>query len=169
MNETQAIETMNRIAGQPLPLSATCFVDDGLYMRLSGAASAVSAARQQLGGEIVDGEQFWRSVREQTHPFFANSQSLWRLSMKATATPLGLGPTLLEWNGSLRWVSSDGDLETMHAAASKAGGYATAFRSSTRPTAIERLSPAMLSLQKKIKQALDPEGIFGPHRLHAEF
>ncbi|UCH48492.1 MAG: glycolate oxidase subunit GlcE [Betaproteobacteria bacterium] len=169
MNETAAIETMNRCAGQPLPLSATCFTDNSLYIRLSGAASAVSAARKQLGGETIDGKTFWQSVREQTHPFFSNPGTLWRLSMKSTAAPLTLGPTLIEWNGSLRWISGEGDLENRQAVASKAGGYATLFRAQTRPKAIQYLSPAMMALQKKIKQALDPEGLFGPHRLHAEF
>ena len=169
MNETQAIETMNRYAGQPLPLSATCYAQDSLYIRLSGAASAVSAGRKQLGGEVIDGEPFWQSVREQTHPFFSNDRSLWRFSIKSSAAPLALGPTLIEWNGSLRWICGDADLGDMQNAASKAGGHATLFRAQTRPDAIHRLPPAMIALQKKIKQALDPEGIFGPHRLHAEF
>lgn len=169
MDETQAIETMNRFAGQPLPLSATCFVQGSLYIRLSGAASAVSAARKQLGGEAIDGKPFWQSVREQAHPLFDSTCSLWRLSMKSTAAPLALGPTLLEWNGSLRWISGEAELEHMHAAASQAGGYATAFRGPNSPKAIQHLPPAMMALQKKIKLALDPEGIFGPHRLHAEF
>ncbi len=169
IKETQAIETMNRIAGQPLPLSATCFAQDSLYIRLSGAESAVSAARKQLGGEAIDGKQFWQSVREHTHPSFANTDTVWRLSIKSSAAPLALGSTLIEWNGSLRWIFGDGDLNKMHAAASKAGGYATLFRAPTRPNAIHSLPPAMIALQKKIKQALDPEGIFGPHRLHREF
>jgi len=31
------------------------------------------------------------------------------------------------------------------------------------------LQPGMLKLQRGIKQAIDPEGIFGPHRLHDSF
>lgn len=169
MNETQAIETMNRYASEPLPLSATCFAQDSLYIRLSGAASAVAATRKQLGGETIDGKPFWQSIREQTHPFFSNDRSLWRLTIKSSAAPLALGPTLIEWNGSLRWICGDGDIANMQAAAGKAGGHTTLFRAPTRPDAIHRLPSAMLALQKKIKQALDPEGIFGPHRLHAEF
>ncbi len=169
MNERQAIESMNRWAGQPLPLSATCFVEDSLYVRVSGAAPAVAAARKQLGGEAIDGTQFWQSVREHTHPFFSNASCLWRLSLKSSAAPLGLGPKLIEWNGSLRWIAGDGDLQRLHAAASTAGGYATLFRPENRPQAIQYLPPAMMALQKKIKQALDPAGIFGPRRLHAEF
>jgi len=169
MNEAKAIDTMNRWAGQPLPLSATCFVGNTLYVRISGAGSAVAAARKQLGGEAIDGRDFWQSIREQTHRFFNKARPLWRLSIKATTAPLELGPTLIEWNGSLRWICGDGELEKLHAAATRAGGHATAFRSETRRAAIQKLSPAMMSLQKRIKSALDPDGVFGPHRLHGEF
>lgn len=169
MNEANAIETMNRWAGQPLPLSATCFVGNSLYVRLSGAASAVAAAAKQIGGEAIDDEEFWPSIREQSHPFFNNAHELWRLSVKSTTAPLELGQTLLEWNGSLRWICGDGALDEFHAAAAGAGGHATAFRPETRPAVIQKLPPAMVKLQKKIKYALDPEGLFGPHRLHDEF
>ena len=169
MSEAQAVDTMNRYAGKPLPLSATCFVDNSLYIRLSGAGSAVAAARKQIGGEAIDSEPFWYSVREHTHPFFADARSVWRLSMKSTAAPLALGPSLIEWNGSLRWISGKGELDQMHAAASKAGGYATSFRSEDKPDAIQVVPPGMKALQKKIVQAIDPEGIFGPRRLYAEF
>ena len=169
MSEAQAVDTMNRYAGKPLPLSATCFVDNSLYIRLSGAGSAVAAARKQIGGDAIDSEPFWYSVREQTHPFFADARSLWRLSIKSTTPPLALGPTLIEWNGSLRWVSGKGELDRMHASARKSGGYATSFRSGTKRDALQKLEPAMLVLQRNLKQALDPAGVFGPRRLHDNF
>ena len=169
LNEARAIETMNRWAGMPLPLSATCYVDNALYVRLSGAEPAVAAAARQLGGDAIDGVEFWQSIREQTHPFFSQTHPLWRLSIKSTTAPLDLGPTLLEWNGSLRWINAKGTLDDFHAAAASAGGHATAFRPETRPAVIQKLPPAMMKLQKKIKDALDPAGIFGPHRLHDEF
>jgi hypothetical protein len=31
------------------------------------------------------------------------------------------------------------------------------------------LDPTLLSLHKRLKMALDPPGIFGPHRLHPDF
>jgi len=169
MNEAQAIETMNRCAGQPLPLSATCYVDRNLYIRLSGAASAVTAAQKRLGGEPVDGEPFWQSVREHTHPFFTSKKDLWRLSIKSTSAPLDLGPTLVEWNGSLRWIAGDGELGRMNERANGCGGYASLFRSTRQTDAIQQLQPGMLALQRKIKQAMDPKGVFGPRRLHNAF
>jgi glycolate oxidase FAD binding subunit len=169
MDETQAIEAMNRWAGQPLPLSATCYVGNRLHVRLSGAALAVSAAQKTLGGDAIDGDAFWYSVREQTHPFFADAKSLWRLSIKSTSKPLALGPTLIEWNGSLRWITGAGELERMHAAAVNANGHATLFRTSDKVEAIQQLDSGLLTLNKKLKQALDPEGIFCPRRLQALF
>ena len=169
MDETQAIETMNRWAGQPLPLSATCYVDNSLHIRLSVAAPAVSAAQEKLGGDSVDGDAFWYSVREQTHPFFADAKSLWRLSLKSTSRSLALGPTLIEWNGSLRWITGAGELSRMHAVAIEGGGHATLFRASEKAAAIQQLDTGLLTLNRKIKQALDPESIFGPRRLHADF
>ncbi len=71
MDETAALDSMSRWAGKPLPLSATCHVDGALYLRLSGAGIAVEAAQKKVGGEpVADGAAFWKSIREQTHPFF---------------------------------------------------------------------------------------------------
>lgn len=169
MDESNANETMNRWAARPLPLSATCYVDNTLHIRLSGAATAVNAAKKMLGGESIDGDAFWYSVREQTHPFFASARTLWRLSLRSTAKSLALGPTLIEWNGSLRWISGAGEIDRMHAAAKTSGGHATLFRTAERTNAIQQLDPGMLKLNQKLKRALDPEGIFGPGRLHAGF
>jgi glycolate oxidase FAD binding subunit len=169
MDEAHAIETMNRWAGQALPLSATCYVDNCLHVRLSGAASAVSAAQTKLGGDAVEGNAFWYSVREQTHPFFADAKSLWRLSLKSTNKPLALGPTMIEWNGSLRWITGAGDLDRRHATAVKAGGHATLFRAREKAGPIQQLDAGLLTLNRKLKQALDPDSIFGPRRLHTDF
>ena len=62
--QDKALEAMNRWGGQPLPISATCWADDLLTARLSGARAAVAAARGKIGGEAVaDAEGFWRGVR----------------------------------------------------------------------------------------------------------
>ena len=62
----EAIRRVNEWGGQPLPLSATCFHQGRLAVRLSGAPSAVAAACARLGGATVaDGDAFWSSVRDQ--------------------------------------------------------------------------------------------------------
>jgi len=82
LDEFQAIASMNKWAGKPLPISATCHFDDALYVRLSGAAPAVAAAHSRLGGDKVrDGAALWQSIREQSHPTFENAPALWRFSI----------------------------------------------------------------------------------------
>lgn len=169
MDEAKAIDTVNRWAAQPLPLSASCHRDGRLWLRLSGANAAVSAARARLGGEEVpDADAFWASLRDQRHEFFAGNGPLWRLSLKSTTPPLALGPTLIEWHGALRWVAAALDADRAHDAAKQGGGHATLYRGQQRTSGIQRLAPAVLALHKRLKQALDPNGVFGRRRLHPE-
>ena len=170
MDEAQAIDAMNRWAGQPLPLSATCFVDGILWVRLSGAQAAVDAALQKLGGEQPpERTAFWTSLRNQSQPIFATASTLWRLSIRSTAGPLDLGPQLIEWNGALRWIAADLDPETVHRAAQTAGGHATLYRGGAKAAGIQRLAPPVLAPHQRLKRALDPQGVFGRHRIHPEF
>jgi glycolate oxidase FAD binding subunit len=168
MDEARAIETMNRWAAQPLPVSATCHAGGDLTVRLSGSSLGVAAARSKIGGELVPkGATFWRAVREQTLDSFRGP--LWRLSIKSTTPPLALpGRQVIEWNGSLRWVATDAPPQQVFDAARKVGGHATRFRASNG-TPMMRLDPSVLGLHKRLKAALDPHGVFGLHRLHPDF
>jgi glycolate oxidase FAD binding subunit len=170
MAEADAIDTMNRWAAQPLPISATCYCDGTLAVRLSGSSLGVTAARQKLGGEAVsDGDAFWESVREQRLAAFQGG-TLWRLSIKSTTPPLKLpGTRVIEWNGSLRWIATNAAADTVFAAARKAGGHATRFRGGTPGSPIMQLDPGVLALHRRLKAALDPQGVFGPRRLHSDF
>jgi glycolate oxidase FAD binding subunit len=139
-------------------------------VRLSGSSLGVTAARQKLGGEPVpDADAFWESVREQRLAAF-QGKTLWRLSIKSTTPPLQLpGTQVIEWNGSLRWIATEAAADAVFAAARKAGGHATRFRGGTPGSPIMQLDPGVLALHRKLKAALDPQGIFGPRRLHADF
>jgi len=173
LHEAAAIEKMNEWAGKPLPISATCYTAGELFLRLSGAESAVRAAQLKLGGEALhDGEFFWHTIREQTHAFFQSDKSLWRLSIQSTAAPMTLpGKQLIEWNGGLRWLQSDGEAETeiIRNAAEKAGGHATLFRNNNqRISVFHPLPPAMMKIHRLLKEKFDPLGIFNPGRLYPE-
>ena len=53
----EALASFNQWAALPLPISASCFDGQRLFLRLSGAESAVEAARRRLGGEpLVEGD-----------------------------------------------------------------------------------------------------------------
>ena len=175
MNESVAIEKMNRWAGKPLPISATCFYDNNLTLRLSGAESAVCAAHTKLGGEAIsDGLVFWNSIREQTHSFFQSGKSLWRLSVKSSIPPLLLpGQQLIEWGGALRWFicneNMDVDANFVHLATSSVGGNATLFRNNKQSVSVfHPPGSEMMNIYRRIKEKFDPVGILNPSRMYWE-
>jgi glycolate oxidase FAD binding subunit len=168
MDEARMIETVNRWAGQPLPLSATAWEAGVLRVRFSGAAAAVAAARAKLGGsEVPDGPAYWESLREHRLPFFAADRPLWRLSVAQTAAPIAAGhPQLVEWGGGMRWVS--GALATSRARdlADAAKGHATLFRGGDRAAGVfHPLAPAIAKIHRRLKDAFDPAGILNPGRM----
>ncbi|MCC6160973.1 MAG: glycolate oxidase subunit GlcE [Nitrosomonas sp.] len=174
----EAIAIMRRCATEPLPVSASCFHDGQLHIRLSGARSAVQAAQARLGGDEIDsGDFLWESIRNHTHPFFqegkAAGKSLWRLSIKSTTPPLPLpGKQLIEWGGALRWLVTDenADAAVMRKYAADAGGHATLFHGNkTAIPVFHPLSPALLKIHQRLKQQFDPAGILNPQRMYTEF
>ncbi len=168
----RVIETMNRWAGQPLPLSATAHDGRRLYLRLSGTADGVAAAQSRLGGELLDETAlFWQGLREHTLAFFDTDLPLWRLSLPPAAPPLTLdGDTLLDWGGAQRWLRSDAPVAQIRDAVSAAGGHASRFRGGDRHGEVFHPLPAPLAnVHRRLKQAFDPAGVFNPGRLYAEF
>lgn len=176
MAEQEAIDAMNRWAAQPLSLSASCYHDGELTVRLSGAAAAVRSVRTKLGGEIVsDAEVFWRSVREQERDFFTTvgkekPGALWRLSLPSLTPKLDLpGRQLIEWGGALRWLVSDAGADQIRQVAAALGGQATLFRGASDDQPFHPLTPTLLQLHRRLKQSFDPYGIFNPGRMYREF
>jgi len=172
--QDKALDRMNRWAGQPLPVSATCWADDMLTVRLSGAGTAVESACSTLGGErVADAEaaDFWTSLREQRHAFFAGDDAaLWRLSVPSIAGTLDLpGPTLIEWGGAQRWIRGGGS-DGPRAAALRVGGHATLFRGGDKSVGVfQPLDPVTLRIHRDLKHAFDPRGILNSGRLYPDF
>ncbi len=168
---SDAIELMNRWAGLPIALSATCHTDERLYLRLSGPEAAVGEASKRIGGDsMVEGENnFWLKLREHTLEFFNRPESLWRISLPSATPPLALtGAWLTEWGGAQRWLLSDEDGAHISEIVAKAGGHALSFRAGSKaPEASDPppLSSPMLSIHRRLKQAFDPAGILNPGRL----
>lgn len=176
LDEATAIRRLNEWGGQPLPISASAWCDGVLLVRLSGALAGLAAARARLGGEAVAdavADTSWADLREQRHAFFAvrDDAALWRIAVPPTTPPLNLGRTLIEWHGGQRWLVAGCDAVTVtriRDAAVAAGGHATRFRGGDAGVpAFHPLPPALARLNERLKQALDPAGIFNPARLHA--
>jgi len=174
LDAAAALETVNRWAGQPLPVSATAWCGGVLSVRLSGADTAVRAAAARIGGEALEPARaaaFWEGVREHTDPFFGDATPLWRLSLPSTAPDPALpGRQLAEWGGALRWWTTAAPAADVRAAAEKAGGSATLFRGGDRAGGVfHPLSPALAKLHRGLKAAFDPAGILSPGRMYPEF
>jgi glycolate oxidase FAD binding subunit len=172
-DEAQAIRLMNTWGGQPLPLSASVWINGALTVRLSGAQAAVDAAIQKLGGtELVNGDDFWTDIREQTHGFFQDiSAPLWRLSVPQVTAPLALdGALLTEWGGAQRWYQTNTDASEMRRIASSVGGHATLYRGGDKNVGVfHPLEPAVEKIHQHLKASFDPSGVFNPGRMYRTF
>ncbi|HEX4764304.1 MAG TPA: glycolate oxidase subunit GlcE [Usitatibacter sp.] len=168
MPEADAITHMNQWAGQPLPLSASAWEGGRLRVRLSGAQTAVAAAKQKMGGEEVDGASYWRDLREHRLAFFAPGKPLWRVSVPQTAQPLALdASTLVDWGGGLRWICGDVDAFAVRSTAERTGGHATLFRGGDKSVGVfHPLKPAVAKIHRRLKSAFDPAGILNPGRMY---
>lgn len=167
-----AIASMQSLAGKSLPVTASAYYDGKLYYRLAGSPTAVNAAAAKIGGNAVDNNDFWQTLREHTHAFFnGNDLPLWRMSVPALTPELGLpGTTLYDWAGMQRWIYSDADATQIRDIASKAGGHAQLFRAdaSLQKSAGVNHPPssAIMKLHHNLKQEFDPAGILNPGRLY---
>ena len=170
--QAAALALMNEWAGKPYPITATSWFANELRVRLSGAESAVHAARAKLGGEALadGGASYWNSLRD--HSFdFLRADPLWRVSVKSTTATLALpGEPLIEWSGALRWFAGTQDPGMMHVLAAKAGGHATLFRGGDRATGVfQPLAAPLMKVHRRLKKTFDPHGIFNRGRMYPDF
>ena len=151
ITQARALQLVNEWAGQPLPLSASCWIgsstggDGELTIRLAGAAAAVKAAIPIMGAAVNVSEldtqvatEFWAALREQQLAVFSilnSDETLYRLALPAACGPLTLenisGDIALEWHGQQRWLKAPGDDATfasIKTLASAHGGHATRFK-----------------------------------------
>ena len=169
---TQAIERMNRWAGEPLALSATAYYADALWVRLSGAQGAVSTAHGTLGGALVaDDARFWRELREHELEFFRDEQPLWRLSLPPATPHLPIaGEWLIDWGGAQRWLKTNVMAQAIRSATAAVGGHATLFRGGDhRGEVFTPLAPVSLHIHRELKARFDPKGIFNVGCMYADF
>jgi glycolate oxidase FAD binding subunit len=177
-----AIKHIQQWIKQGLPISASCYVDNTLTLRLSSTASAVKVStttiQKSFASEEVNND-FWLSIKNQTHAFFNarnvdKKQQLWRCSHQ-TNTPFynsqsdnHTNDQLIEWNGALRWVKST---QALYEKAETLNGHATLYPINENHPAtdlFQPLQPELMKIHQRMKQAFDPENILNPGRLYAD-
>ena len=166
MDEAAAIDTMNRRAAEPAPLSGASWESGRLRLRLAGAASAVEHTAGLWGGERAGADDYWRELREYRRPFFAGDEPLWRLTLRGAAAPVGGGDTLLDWGGGQRWLHGTDD-QSMFDAAATARAHACRVRGGDRQAEVRPVpGAAQQGIQRRLKRAFDPAGVLNPGRLY---
>jgi glycolate oxidase FAD binding subunit len=192
MTQAVALALLHRWGAQPLPLNASAWVQDTLYIRLRGAIAAVASAIQKmtddaktLGASVTHmGDEAiadWQASAEQTLPFFAQAPSadacLWRLSVPQTTPDLAsLGiseASYIEWHGAQRWIwAPAARAEFLRQITRQVGGHATLFKTSALHGEADKsvgvfspLEAVQQRIQTQLKKQFDPAGVFNPGRV----
>lgn len=170
MTKAKALATMLELSAQAIPISASCYDGEVLFVRLSGNEHSVKATSKKI--ELDREEQdfnLWNELRDFKAPIFNSDINTWRLSVPTTANPdIGDAPFLVDWGGGLYWLNSERPAKEIFDLAREVGGSAMLFRGADQnQESFQPLSQGLLSLHKGLKKAFDPHGIFNPGKMYA--
>lgn len=147
-------------------------------LRLEGFGPSVAARRDILSAVCAstavvateaEADVFWDSLR--TLAPLADGRPLWRVNVPpsggcavvAALEPLG-ARWLFDWAGGLVWLTIEGDARAVRAAAQAAGGHAALVRAPeamrAEVPAFHPTSPGVMALERRVRQAFDPLGVF---------
>lgn len=169
--ESEALAAIERLRGDYLPITGWCYAEGRCFTRLAGSENNVAAVAKQLGGETLARDaQRWQALREHQLPFFNDPRPLWRLSLPTGTPPLNFsGRQLLDWGGSQRWLLSDADAPLIQNRCTELGGHAVLFKGGKSQTVFQQIDATLIPLQRRIKASFDPDNVFNPGRLSAEW
>lgn len=191
-----AVAALSAGLGSPFGVSAAAALSRSDHvvaaLRLEDFAASVTYRMEKLRGMLdgygaqrvaEDGESraFWRSVREVEPLQLGVHEALWRVSVRPSAGPgiaamAGMigGRSMLDWGGGLIWVAaapSPANHTTITEAVRAQGGTAMLFRApdSLRLSVpvLPEANDALYRIEKRVKDALDPLGLFNPGHLRA--
>ena len=131
-------------------------------------------------GQVLDdatSQAAWRAIRDAVPLRAESDDAVWRVSVRPSAGPGVLDAVqaagargYLDWGGGLVWVAGPAAL---HDAVMAAAGHGTwmllrapePVRAAVRVVPPE--APAMAAITRRVKAALDPDGILNPGRIYA--
>ena len=176
--QAQALSCFAQWRGKPLPVSATSWSGDAdggegmLCVRLSGAPPALASARQQIGGDAMEpdaAQAWWRCCASRPTP---SSNPASRCGGWPCRRPPPRSISVRRcWSGA---AASAGFVAITRRARERAAssGHATLFRpagmSVPEDGVFHPLAPALALITRRLKQELDPAGLFNPGRLILE-
>lgn len=188
-----ALEAMLAWARRPEEITGLAYAgaDRRLLARVEGSDGAIGPQVEALARDagalgpcqVLDREAsaaLWVDLRE-ARPYRPQpGEALWRLALPppradeavAALEPLGLGRCGLDWGGGRVWALLPAAVAAeVHDVALRLRG--TAARLATgpldpNPSAFSPLSPGLARLNRSLKQAFDPAGLFSPGRMYPE-
>ncbi|MGK6314007.1 FAD-binding protein [Neorhizobium sp. DT-125] len=164
---------------------------EATVLRLEGLAASVAVRAEKLTAVmeafgpvyrlgLEESKELWREIRD-VHPYADGTQKpLWRVSVAPSAGHQLVAALRLEagidafydWQGGLVWMRMEADPETellRRYIRALGGGHATLMRASdavrAETPAFEPLPDAVAALSARVKQKLDPAGIFSPGKM----
>ena len=166
-----AQDLLRELRSRPVPVSAACFVQERLYLRLAGHGSVLDAFHADNGGGWMDNDQdFWQRLRDHSLPFFDSGQSLWRLSVPPDTRPLDFADDwLVDWGGAQHWIRTSAAADSVRTRVSALGGHAELFRTGQTADAgtFHPLGDELAGLHRRLKSVFDPAGVLNPGRMYA--
>lgn len=175
-----AIKHIQQWLRQGLPISASCYTNNTLNLRLSSTSSAVSSSVENIK-KLFQCEEisndFWLKIKNQSHDFFSSntlesSQQIWRCSHQINTPFYGYDNNennqLIEWHGALRWIKTN---KNLYPNAETHNGHACLYpinQNDTHTDIFQPLAQPLMKIQKRMKQAFDPDNILNSGRLYTD-
>lgn len=171
-----ALNYFQSLRTQQLPVTATAWFDDQVFMRLSGSYKSIESQLEKLNEKMTlntveNSTQFWSDIRDHKHDFFARTnRPLWRLSLPPVSTEIVQinDNQLIEWGGAQRWVNTNTPANIVHNSANSRNGFATLFQGDLpEKSSFPKLEENLMKLHKQLKNNMDPHRVFNPGRMYS--
>ena len=171
----QASKKMSQWCRKPYPITASCYHNGVLTLRLAGNEQAVKATLKNFGGETLsNSKQYWSQLKEHQLNFFNTDKNIWRLSTKEdfhfSLPDTNKTDQLTEWHGALHWIKSNESASIIRQQASLNGGHATLFYNkdinNKKVDIFHPLEKPLLKLHKNLKDAFDPKHILNRNKMY---
>ena len=191
---TTALELMLDFAACPCEITGLAYLPDSrvrpaqTFVRLEGSAPSLALQLKKLGGNIKgeilileEGEsvEYWKKLRELEFFRPASDEQLWRFSLPpAYAVKLleilrfhGVQRFGFDWGGGLLFALMPKDIKAsfLHQLAVRHDSIAWRFANGEQDcngAAFTPLSAGAARMNRVVKQAFDPKGIFNPSKIY---
>ncbi len=170
--QQSALQFFQESRRQQLPITASAWFNNQVYLRLSGSEATLKQSKNKLGYDLLkDYDDFWIDLRDHRHHFFGRTDKpLWRLSLPPATQQISKisDNQLIEWGGAQRWINTNIPANIIQSTAKSNNGYAFMIKGDLPETpCFPILDEPIMQLHKKLKLNMDPSRIFSPGRMYS--